>query len=85
MYHGMECFDYLLQRTMPSFHYSFKLTYQTFEDSPLDHVHSGGHGLETDSGDEEMGFDMGVAKVGPSPFSQRRDKVLFDCSDKVMW
>ena len=61
------------------FSFSVKLTYQLFEDSPLDTDPSVGVVCE-DSDEEEFGIS--VASSDPSPFSRRNEKVLFS-SDKV--
>ena len=50
------------------------------EESPLDTSHPIGTGLE-ESDDEEFGIN--VTSTEPSPFSQKKEKVLF-CSDKVL-
>ncbi len=58
--------------------YSIKLTYQVLEDSPLESInHNATDSI--DSNDEE---GIGITHTEPSPFSQRKENVLFG-SDKV--
>ena len=52
-----------------------------FEDSPLNTDHQ--VGVASVDSDEEEEFSIGVPSTGPSPFSQRNEKVLFS-SDKVL-